>query len=133
MGSGWIVTARALPLTRQGSGNGRGTVKSESEVVKQCAVMFVNPVRERTPHPEAMRAMGFVVHESHRVAHRRDAAVRDYHVVIVRVSGYRCGADAGRTAPRQAALRTPAAHCAGAAETSQPIGAPPRRAGSTRS
>jgi hypothetical protein len=51
-------------------------------VVKQCAVMFVNPVRERTPHPEAMRAMGFVVHE---IADwpTEDAVVREYHVVIV--------------------------------------------------
>jgi hypothetical protein len=59
-------------------------VKSESEVVKQCAVMFVNPVREWTPHPEAMRAMGFVVHEVTDWP-TEDAAVRDYHVVIVRV------------------------------------------------
>lgn len=59
-------------------------MKSESEVVKQCAVMFVNPVRDRTPHPEAMRAMGFVVHE---IAEwpTEDAAVREYHAVIVRV------------------------------------------------
>jgi hypothetical protein len=59
-------------------------VKSESEVVKQCAVMFVNPVRERTPHPEAMRAMGFVVHEITDWP-ADDAAVREYHVVIVGV------------------------------------------------
>lgn len=59
-------------------------MKSESEVVKQCAVMFVNPVRDRTPHPEAMRAMGFVVHEIIEWPDD-DAAVREYHVVIVRV------------------------------------------------
>jgi hypothetical protein len=52
--------------------------------VKQCAVMFVNPVRERTPHPEAMRAMGFVVQEITDWP-TEDAAVREYHVVIVRV------------------------------------------------
>jgi hypothetical protein len=61
----------------------RGTVKSESEVVKQCAVMFVNPVRDRTPHPEAMRAMGFLVHEI--IEWPDDEAVRGYHAVIVRV------------------------------------------------
>ena len=57
-------------------------MKSESEVVKQCAVMFANPVRERTPHPEAMRAMGFIVHEvtDWPTDH---AAVRDFHVVVV--------------------------------------------------
>ena len=59
-------------------------MKSESEVVKQCAVMFVNPDRERTPHPEAMRAMGFIVHDVTDWP-ADDAAVRDYHVVIVRV------------------------------------------------
>jgi hypothetical protein len=59
-------------------------VKSESEVMKQCAVMFVNPVRDRTPHPGAMRAMGFVVHEIIEWPDD-DAAVREYHVVIVRV------------------------------------------------
>jgi hypothetical protein len=52
--------------------------------VKQCAVMFVNPVRERTPHPDAMRVMGFVVHEITDWPIDQ-AAVRDYHVVIVRV------------------------------------------------
>jgi hypothetical protein len=59
-------------------------VKAESEVVKQCAVMFVNPVRERTPHPEEMRAMGFLVHEITDWPIDHDA-VRDYHVVVVRV------------------------------------------------
>ena len=53
-------------------------------MVKQCSVMFVNPVRERTPHPAAMRAMGFVVDE---IAEWpvEEAAVRDYHVVVVHV------------------------------------------------
>ena len=59
-------------------------MKSEREVVKQCAVMFANPVRDRTPHPEAMRAMGFVVHEIIDWPDD-DAAIREYHVVIVRV------------------------------------------------
>jgi hypothetical protein len=46
--------------------------------------MFVNPVRERTPHPEEMRAMGFVVQE---VADWPidQAAVRDFHVVVIRM------------------------------------------------
>ena len=52
-------------------------------MVKQCAVMFVNPVRERTPHPEAMRAMGFIVHEI--TDWPADDVVREYHVVIVGV------------------------------------------------
>ena len=73
-----------MPLTREREREPRGTVKSESEVVKQCAVMFVNPVRDRTPHPEAMRAMGFIVHEITEWP-TEDAAVREYHVVIVRV------------------------------------------------
>jgi hypothetical protein len=51
-------------------------------VVKQCAVMFVNPVRERTPHPSAMRALGFVVHEITQWPDD-EASVRDYHVVVV--------------------------------------------------
>ena len=59
-------------------------MKSETEVVKQCAVMFVNPVRDRTPHPEAMRAMGFVVREIVEWPND-DGAVREYHVVIVRL------------------------------------------------
>jgi hypothetical protein len=41
----------------------RRTVKWESEVVKQCAVMFVNPSVNRHPIRKKMRAMGFVVHE----------------------------------------------------------------------
>ena len=69
--------------TAEGSGN-KGTVKAESEVVKQCAVMFVNPVRERTPHPEEMRGMGFLIHEITDWP-TDQAVVRDYHVVVVRV------------------------------------------------
>ena len=52
--------------------------------MKQCAVMFVNPVREWIPHPEVMRAMGFLVREITDWP-TDDAAVRDFHVVIVRV------------------------------------------------
>ena len=52
--------------------------------MKQCAVLFINPVRERTPHPSAMRALGFIVHEITEWP-TDDAAVRDYHVVVVLV------------------------------------------------
>jgi hypothetical protein len=44
--------------------------------------MFINPVRERTPHPSAMRAMGFLVHEITEWP-TDEAAMRDYHVVVV--------------------------------------------------
>ena len=50
--------------------------------MKQCAVMFLNPVREKTAHPSAMRAVGFVVHELVEWPDD-DLAVRDYHVVVV--------------------------------------------------
>ncbi len=50
--------------------------------MKQCAVMFLNPVREKTAHPSAMRAVGFVVHEFGEWPDD-DLAVRDYHVVVV--------------------------------------------------
>ena len=56
--------------------------KWESDAVKQCAVMFLNPVREKTAHPSAMRAVGFVVHEFVEWPDD-DLAVRDYHVVVV--------------------------------------------------
>ena len=107
-------------------------MKSESEVVKQCAVMFVNPVRERTPHPEAMRAMGFVVHE---IAEwpTEEAAVREYHVVIVRVKDIDA---APMLAARLAPSRTSDAGLLIALVPAGPrrrIGARPRRAGSTRS
>jgi hypothetical protein len=55
-----------------------------TEVPKQCAVMFLNPVRDRPAHPSAMRSMGFVVHEFSEWP-RDDAAVREYHVVVVHV------------------------------------------------
>jgi len=52
--------------------------------VKQCAVMFLNPVRETTAHPPAMRAMGFVVHEF--VEWPADGlVVRDYQAVLIHV------------------------------------------------
>jgi hypothetical protein len=59
-------------------------VKQESQAVKKCAVMFINPVRERTPHPSAMRARGFIVHEITEWP-MDEAAMRDYHVVVVLV------------------------------------------------
>jgi hypothetical protein len=59
-------------------------VKWESDAVKQCAVMFLNPVREKTAHPSAMRAMGFVVHEFVEWP-EDDLAVRDYHAVVMHV------------------------------------------------
>ncbi len=52
--------------------------------MKQCAVMFLNPVREATAHPSEMRAMGFVVHEFPEWPDDTDA-IRDYHVVVVHV------------------------------------------------
>ena len=52
--------------------------------MKQCAVMFINPVREGTPHPAAMRTIGFIVDEITEWP-ANETAVRDYHVVIVRV------------------------------------------------
>ena len=69
---------------RGGARNG-GNVKRESDVVKQCAVMFLNPVRERTPHPGAMRAVGFVVDEFSEWP-TDGADLRGYHVVIVHVA-----------------------------------------------
>jgi DNA-binding response OmpR family regulator len=52
--------------------------------VKQCAVLFVNPDREESPHPHAMREMGFVVEE---VTDWPDdnGLVRNYHVIVVHV------------------------------------------------
>jgi hypothetical protein len=52
--------------------------------VKQCAVMFVSPARDRKAHPSALKAMGFVVQQvTEWPADSPD--VRDYHVVIVAV------------------------------------------------
>jgi len=52
--------------------------------VKQCTVLFVNPDRQESAHPEAMRGMGFLVHE---VTDWPDdnGMVRNYHIVIVGV------------------------------------------------
>jgi hypothetical protein len=48
-------------------------------------VLFVDPARRDTPHPRYLRALGFVVHEV--VDWPADNLnIRDYHVVIVRVS-----------------------------------------------
>lgn len=66
-----------------GSTWGPGNVNRESDVVKQCAVMFLNRARE-TAHPSGMRTMGFLVDE---FTDWPDdvAAVRNYHVIVVHV------------------------------------------------
>ncbi len=73
-----------MPLATLTTGGARpgGNGKWESDVVKQCSVMFLNPVREETAHPSAMRAVGFLVHEFVEWPDD-DLAVRDYHVVVV--------------------------------------------------
>ena len=52
--------------------------------MKQCTVLFVNPDRQESAHPDAMRGMGFLVDE---VTEWPDdnGIVRNYHVVIVHV------------------------------------------------
>jgi CheY-like chemotaxis protein len=52
--------------------------------VKQCAILFVNPDRQESPHPDALQGMGFVVDA---VTEWPDSneIVRNYHVVIVRL------------------------------------------------
>jgi hypothetical protein len=52
--------------------------------VKQCAVLFINPDRQESGHPQAMRAIGFVVDEVTEWPDD-DSMVRNYHVVIVHV------------------------------------------------
>ena len=52
--------------------------------MKQCAVLFVNPERKATAHPASLRDTGFIVHETHEWPD--DAAVRQYHVVVVHLS-----------------------------------------------
>jgi hypothetical protein len=51
--------------------------------VKQCAVLFVNPERKHSAHPAYLRETGFIVDETHEWP--LDGAVRNYHVVVVRV------------------------------------------------
>ena len=76
--------ARALPIP--GSvmkEHGQSGTRSEI-AVKQCAILFVNPDRQESPHPGALQGMGFLVDE---VSEWPDdnAIVRNYHVVIVRL------------------------------------------------
>ena len=52
--------------------------------MKQCTVLFVNPDRQESPHPPAMRAMGFLVDEVTEWPDDNDI-VRSYHVVVVHV------------------------------------------------
>ena len=52
--------------------------------MKQCAVLFVNPDRKQLSHPEYLRELGFVVHETDEWPHDRD--IRMYHVVVLRVA-----------------------------------------------
>jgi hypothetical protein len=52
--------------------------------VKQCSVLFVNPDRQESAHPDAMRGMGFLVDEVTEWPDDNEM-VRNYHVVIVRV------------------------------------------------
>ena len=52
--------------------------------MKKCAVLFVNPDRQESGHPQAMRGMGFLVDELRDWPDDNDA-VRSYHVVIVHV------------------------------------------------
>ena len=52
--------------------------------MKQCTVLFVNPDRQESAHPPAMRGMGFLVDEVTEWPDDNDI-VRSYHVVIVHV------------------------------------------------
>ena len=52
--------------------------------MKQCAILFVNPDRQESAHPEALRGMGFLVDEVTEWPDDNDM-VRNYHVVIVRL------------------------------------------------
>ena len=52
--------------------------------MKQCTVLFVNPDRQQSAHPDAMRGMGFLVDEVTEWPDDNEM-VRNYHVVIVRV------------------------------------------------
>ena len=50
--------------------------------MKQCAILFVNPDRQASAHPEALRGMGFLVDEVTEWPDDNEI-VRNYHVVIV--------------------------------------------------
>ena len=52
--------------------------------MKQCAILFVNPDRQDSGHPEALRSMGFLVEEVTEWPDDNEM-VRNYHVVIVRM------------------------------------------------
>ena len=85
-------TARPLPLQTVEVGLRRWSVKAGCEAVKPsgqqtrtCAVLYVDPARLDSAHPRYLRALGFVVHQI--VDWPDDSrSIRDYHVVIVRVS-----------------------------------------------
>ena len=50
---------------------------------KQCAVLFVNPEGQPSPHPAYLRETGFVVGET--CDWPADEVVREYHAVVVLV------------------------------------------------
>ena len=52
--------------------------------MKQCAILFVNPDRQESAHPKALRSMGFLVEEVTEWPEDNEM-VRNYHVVIVRL------------------------------------------------
>ena len=52
--------------------------------MKQCAILFVNPDRQESAHPDSLRGMGFAVDEVTEWPEDNDM-VRNYHVVIVRM------------------------------------------------
>ena len=52
--------------------------------MKQCTVLFVNPDQKELSHPEYLRSLGFLVHETDQWPHDRD--LRLYHVVVLRVA-----------------------------------------------
>jgi hypothetical protein len=82
---GGIVEDGTRIATTSGKGDARGNVCNRSErVVKQCAVLFVNPDGQESVHPQALRAMGFLVDEVSDWPDGNDI-VRNYHVVIVYV------------------------------------------------
>ena len=52
--------------------------------MKQCTVLFVNPDRQESAHPQALRDIGFLVDDVTEWPDDNEM-VRNYHVVIVRV------------------------------------------------